>query len=406
MSKTDSINSEFFTKNRYKLVEKLSGGLVVLSAYQEMQLSNDEAAAFVQEANFWYLTGIDEPGWQLVVDGSRHKSWLIAPEISETQALFDGVSDDDLIKTRSGADKIISKDEGESLLRELSKKHPIAYTVGKPDFAKYVSFNLNPAQGELFDHLSRIFHTVHDCRSELNKLRSIKQQPEIKAIKNAISITNRVFEEVKTKLPELRHEYEIAAEFDYAFRNKQSTHAYHPIVAGGKRACTLHYSDNNMSLPKKGVVLLDIGARSGGYCADITRTYALGQPAKRQIEVHSALVESHNKIINLLSAGLPLRDYLESVDEIMIDTLRILGLVKGDPIKAVRKYFPHAISHGLGIDVHDSLGRPRNFETGMVLTVEPGIYIPEEGIGMRVEDDILITEKGRQNLSRTLSTDL
>ncbi|MBC7565055.1 M24 family metallopeptidase, partial [Candidatus Saccharibacteria bacterium] len=151
-------------------------------------------------------------------------------------------------------------------------------------------------------------------------------------------------------------------------------------------------------------VLLDIGARLNGYPADITRTYAHGDVSDRHKAVHLAVETAHHKIIALLKPGLNVKDYFHKVDKIMLVALHDLGLLKVE--EDYRKYFPHSISHGLGIDVHDSLGGPEAFQPGMVLTVEPGIYIPEEGIGVRIEDDILITENGHENLSAGLPTSL
>jgi Xaa-Pro aminopeptidase len=152
--------------------------------------------------------------------------------------------------------------------------------------------------------------------------------------------------------------------------------------------------------------VIDIGARINGYAADVTRTYAI-KPSKRQQAVHAAVQNVHQRIIELLKPGLLVADYARTVDEIMKDALQTLGLLdRRDDETTYRKYFPHAVSHGLGVDVHDRLGSPRYFEPGMVITVEPGIYIPEEGIGVRIEDDILITETGHDNLTRKLSTDL
>jgi len=190
------------------------------------------------------------------------------------------------------------------------------------------------------------------------------------------------------------------------FRSHNATHAYEPIVASGAHAVTLHYVANSGKLSAKDLLLLDIGARVNGYCADITRTYSLN-PSKRQVDIHTAVVRAHTRIIKLLGPNLAVHDYINDVDEIMKDALIEVGLLNDrSDTDTYRRYFPHAVSHGLGIDVHDSLGAPTYFRPGMVVTVEPGIYIPEEGIGVRIEDDILITTKAAQNLSRRLSTDL
>lgn len=372
-----------------------------------MQRSNDCAASFEQESNFWYFTGINEPDWWVIIDGSTNKSWLVAPEIDEVHRTFDGGLSNEEAKKISGIDTVVSHADSEKLLRDLARKHSIVYALGEHPQSEHFNFIENPAQKKLWTVLERIFNSVQDCRPELAKQRAIKQPEEIAAIKKAIRLTTEAFELVKNRLPEFRHEYEVEAEFDYYFKKHGAIHAYDPIVAGGKNACTLHYNKNADRLKKNSLLILDIGARVDGYAADITRTFVIGQPTKRQMAVHKAVETAHFDIIKLLRPGVPVTTYQEKVDEIMKKALIGLGLMKGvDDDDNYRRYFPHAVSHGLGVDVHDSLGRPTNFESGMVLTVEPGIYIPEESIGVRIEDDILITATGSENLSRRLSTGL
>ena len=155
------------------------------------------------------------------------------------------------------------------------------------------------------------------------------------------------------------------------------------------------------------MVIIDAGARLRGYVAGLTRTYSYGDPTQRQIAFHKALVEAHERIIELLEPHLPIDQYQREADLIMKEALLELGLLTSPDDNALyRKYSPHAISHGVGVDVHDSLGAPHFFQPGMVIAVEPGIYSHEEGIGMRLQDVILITESGHINLSKRLSTDL
>ena len=238
------------------------------------------------------------------------------------------------------------------------------------------------------------------------ELRAIKSPEEIAAIRRAVALTVQAFTSVRTQLGEYRHEYEIEADMTRDFRRLDARHAYEPIIASGDHAVTLHYIQNSGKLAKTQPVLIDVGARIDGYAADITRTYCL-KPTKRQQAVHRAVEIAHQRIIALLGPDKLVTEYLAEVDDAMKDALSELGLLEDrSDNETYRRYFPHAISHGLGIDVHDSLGAPRYFRPGMVLTVEPGIYIPEEGIGVRIEDDILITEMGHENLSRKLPTGL
>lgn len=402
------MTSDFFTYNRHSLNAATNGGLTVLAAHTAVQRRGDMAFAFEQESNFWYLTGIDSADWWVICDGAQHKSWLVAPDVSDAHEIFDGSLPASVAQRMSGVDAIVSRSEGEALLREFAAHHENVWTLGDDPHADGYNFAQNPAQKEMRQRLSELFRTVRDCRSELASLRACKQPAEVAAIKQAITVSIDAFETVKKKLPQLGYEYQVQAEFDYYFRRQGAAgHAYDPIVASGKNACTLHYVKNEAKLGQRQLLLLDVGARHSGYAADITRTYSIGVPTKRQRDVHAAVQVALQQIIGLLGPGVAVSDYAIQVDDIMKRQLVSLGLMRGmDDEAGYRRYFPHAISHGLGIDVHDSLGRPEQFEPGMVLTVEPGVYIPEEGIGVRLEDDVLITTHGYENLTKHLSTDI
>lgn len=392
-----------YEANRQRLIDMLDGGLLVISAYDAMQLSGDMAAPFLQEASFFWLTGIAEPGWKLIVESSRRHATLVRPQRSEIDIIFNGQSDDDEIKRVSGINQIISHDEFEPTLRRLSQSHPMVRTI--IDETQY-DFTPNPAGRDLVATLRRIFSSVQDCSLAIHKLRAIKQPDEIKKMQRAIDLTAKAFGEVRQLLETQKSEAEVEAEFSYRFRRASATHAYAPIVASGRNACTLHYESNNAKINSRSMVLIDIGARVDGYSADITRTYCVN-PTTRQREVHAAVERAEKAIIDLIKPGLPVSEYALESDRIMKRALQSIGLLDDlNDETTFRKYFPHAISHGLGVDTHDSLGKPRTLEPGMVLTVEPGIYIPEEKIGVRIEDDILVTENGHRNLSKKLPTGL
>ncbi|MBH2007343.1 aminopeptidase P N-terminal domain-containing protein [Candidatus Saccharibacteria bacterium] len=401
------MNAEFFAENRDKTMEILEGGVLVASAYSAMQSSNDAASRFEQEGNFWYLTGIERPGWWLIMDGARGKSWLVTPDVDPVHALFDGSLSIDEATAISGIDEIITRSKADELLLQTARQHRLAYFIGQPERAEDFDFILNPAQREMHEKLARIFVGVQDLRPKLANLRSVKQPVEIKAIESAIAITSKALLSIRASFQAYKYEYEIEAELNKAFRETGGRgHAYDPIVAGGSNACTLHYIENNAPLKKRTLVLLDVGAQVEHYAADITRTYSYYEPTKRQREVHAAVQAAHLDIVAMLAPDLSVAEYGDKVDARMKQALIEVGLLSSLGDERYRQYFPHAISHGLGIDVHDSLGRPKYFEPNMVLTVEPGIYIPEEGIGVRIEDDILITAKGHRNLSQKLPTDL
>lgn len=392
----------FHAHNIARLSELARGVPIVLTGYYAMQLSGDMAAPFLQESNFWWLTGIDEPGWRVIIEPARHHVTLVAPEISEVDRIFTGGIDPSEAMKRAGAQEVIAANEFEPRLRHLARTHTVVNTLE----VENESFVVNPARKELVAMLRRTFASVEMIDKELVSLRAVKTDEEIRRIRQACALTVNAFELIHDQFAQYKHEYEVEADFTAAFRSHAATHAYAPIVAAGERACTLHYDKNANSVRARDLVVIDIGARINGYAADVTRTYAV-KPSKRQQAVHVAVQKAHQQIIALLKPSLLVADYARSVDEIMKDALQTLGLLtRRDDETTYRKYFPHAVSHGLGVDVHDRLGSPRYFEPGMVITVEPGIYIPEEGIGVRIEDDILITQTGHDNLTRKLSTDL
>ncbi len=403
-----SLDASFFENNRIQAMEKLQGGLLVAAGYTGMQRGNDVEFRFEQEASFWYLTGVEFPDWWLIMDAKRGKSWLVEPEIDEMHRLFEESLPRDDAKAASGISEILTRDQAMSMLRTAAKSHQLVHTIGLPAYHEHFKFTLNPAAKEMHDRLTRIFKNVQDFRLELSRLRAIKQPIEIEMMQSAIDLTIKTFQTVKQKLPTYKHEYEIEADFNYAFRAGGATgHAYDPIIAGGANADTAHYMTNNSPLKKGTLLMMDVGARVNGYAADITRTYAIGKPTKRHITLHQAVESAQQEVIALLKPGLSVEEYQKKSDDIVKRVLMDLKLLAAmDDDKTYRRHFPYAISHGLGIDVHDALGRPKEFLPGMVLTVEPGIHVQGEHIGIRIEDDILITETGHRNMSAKLSTGL
>lgn len=376
---------------------------LVLSAHTAVQSRGDASFPFVQEAHFLWLTSIDHADWWYVATDDTE--YLVMPEVDEVHELFDGSLSKKEAEKLSGIKTILSRKEGMALIESLAEKHQTVFTLGEDPHVSHYDFVENPAPKTMRTMLSRHFREVKDARPVLSRLRAIKSEDEIKATEKAVKATILGFEEVRTKLSTLKYEYEIEAILNAAFRKTGAHgHAYDPIVAAEKNACTLHYVQNNDKLPKNGLVLIDAGAKFSGYAADVTRTYAIGTPTARQSAVHHAVEKAHQEIISLVRPGLKISEYSERVDEIMKAALKSLNLLSAP--EDYRRYFPHAISHGLGIDVHESLGGSETFKPGMIFTVEPGIYIPEESIGVRIEDDILVTDDGHRVLSEALPTGL
>lgn len=400
------MDASFFTGNRQALRRVVTSKLIVVAGNDELQRKADAPFEFAQDAHFYYLTGIEEAGWLLVMDGETEI--LVSPNRSESQVLFDGALSVGRAKEISGVAEVLSLRDYHRWITNASTAHSVVGAIGKDPYASRYGFTMNSGPEKLRRSLARRFETVEDIRPALRKLRSIKQPSEIALIRRAVDESVRAFKNVAEAMDTFSSENEITAQLSYDFlRASSGGHAYTPIVAGGGNACTLHYIDNNQKLPENGLVLIDAGVQVENYASDITRTYAVGTATPRQKQIHAAVEKAHRDIINLIKPGVSLKSYSDDVDEIMKNALIEVGLLADrSDHKTYRTYFPHAISHGLGIDVHDSLGGHETFMPGMVLTVEPGIYIPEEGIGVRIEDDILVTKDGHENLSAALSTAL
>ncbi|MGH7218086.1 MAG: aminopeptidase P N-terminal domain-containing protein [Candidatus Microsaccharimonas sp.] len=389
--------------------ERLSRDRIyILAAHSEMQKSVDTAYTFHQDPHFFWLTGLQEPGWLVILNTYTGEKALLAPERDVTKTLFDGSLSDEEVQRVTGIATIIEGSDQSAYIEKLSEQYDTVYMLGKHPHQKYFQHVENPGARDARRRMKPYFAKVIDCRQEFDALRAIKSSEEIDTMRRAIAASIEGFARLKDTLTAATYEYQLEAALNYAFRSTGAGgHAYDPIVASGKNACTLHYVKNNHKLPMNGLVLVDAGATIDGYCADITRTYAVGTPTKRQVAVHAEVEKAHHRIIALIQPGVSFKSYQNDVDEIMKTALENLGLLKDrNDTEVYRKYFPHAISHGLGIDVHESLGGFGEFKPGMVLTVEPGIYIPEEGIGVRIEDDILVTNNGSENLSKDLPTSL
>jgi len=405
---SDVFTSEFFAGNRERLKALFTGTApIVLTANGLLQRAGDEAFPFHQDGSFWYLTGCDEPDVIFVCD--KHKEYLIVPARERVREAFDGAVDFDELKRRSGINEVLSEKDGwHRLEHRLKKVKHVATLAANPKYIEHFGFYSNPARAELIRRLRNINGEVEllDLRPHLSRLRMVKQEPELRALQQAIDITIATLKEISrpAKLAKYAYEYEIEADITRGFRRRGARgHAFTPIVASGKNACTLHNATNDGALASDELVTTDVGADYERYAADITRTISLGgSPSRRQEAVHAAVAEAQDFAYSILKPGVQLRDYEKQMEAFVGEKLRELGLIKTIDHESVRRYFPHATSHFLGLDVHDAGDYDRPLEADMVLTVEPGIYIPEEGIGVRLEDDVIITPDGIKNMSGNL----
>lgn len=404
-------SADFFTGNRRSLAADVkSNGPIVIAANGLLQRGGDSSYSFCQDANFWYLTGIDEPDLVLVIDITE--TYLIVPPRDASRTAFDGAVDDQALTQRSGIDQLYETGAGwAKLTARIQATQQVATIKAAPSYIERYGLYANPARARLTKQLKTISSdlSLNDITANIVRLRMIKQAPELAVIQSAINITAASIKAATTasKMSTYRYEYELEAEISRGFRSRgASGHAFEPIVAGGQRACTLHNVANNSALTADELIVIDVGAEVEHYAADITRTVATGSPSRRARAVHAAVADVQRYAFGLLKPGVLLADYEHQIETYTGQKLIELGLITAISHDAVRHYYPHAASHFLGLNVHDAGHYDLPLAPGMVITVEPGIYIPEEGIGVRIEDDVLITKQGIKILSKKLPSHL
>ena len=405
-------DSSFFISNRERLKQLFTGTApIVITANGLLQQASDEPYPFHQDRSFWYLTGIDEPGIVLVMD--KAKEYLIVPPRETVREQFDGSIDFDELSRISGIQTIMYEKEGRRQLEARIKKvQHVATLAANPRFIDYLGMYTNPARADLIQRLKDANPNLEllDLRTHLSRMRMIKQEAELAAIQKAIDITIDTLKEITRpkQLAKYAHEYEIEADLTRGFRRRGATgHAFTPIVAGGERTCTLHHIRNQDPLVSGELLVMDVGAQADFYASDLTRTFAIGGHAsRRQQLVYESVQEAQRFALSLLKPGTMLREYEKQMEEFVGEKLRELGLIKSIDRDSVRQYFPHATSHFLGLDTHDAGDYDHPLEPGVVLAVEPGIYIPEEALGVRIEDNVVITADGNTVLSARLPQEL
>ncbi len=409
----DIIDKELFVQNRQRLYKLLKPkSLVVLNANDVMPTNADGTMGFQQNSDLFYLSGIDQEETTLVLfpehPDPRFREVLFLRETNELIAVWEGgkLSKEQATKI-SGVERIYWTHQFEAIFSQMVFE------------ADYVYLNTNEhARGDLQvqsrdaryirDFKERYpLHTLQRLAPLSYYLRATKQTQEIGLIQQAIDITREGFLRVlKFTKPEV-WEYEIEAEFAHEFIKRRSKgFAYTPIIASGANACVLHYVQNNKQCKDGEILLLDVAAEYANYNADLTRSIPVnGRFTPRQREVYEAVLRVMKAAKMMLTTGNTLDEYQAEVAKVMESELLGLGLLTKTDIEnqdpewpAYKKYFMHGTSHLLGLDVHDVGSRYRKFAPGMVFTCEPGIYIKQEGLGIRLENNILITETGNIDL--------
>jgi Xaa-Pro aminopeptidase len=408
MSKIPSLFSpSFFSGNRKKLAEISKAKIIVVVAHAEIQSSGDMAYKFRQDSSFRYLTGLGYPELLLVIDVEKNEEWVIGPKTEDPiYDVFNGAFDRDAARATSGIENFLHWKEGwPKLVARAAQTKQIHTLLAPPKYISFYKFYSNPARAQFAQRLKRAVKGVafEDLRPVLASMRQIKQAPEVAALQKAIDITGEAFAAAWDIRNTVEHEFNMQARMEFELRNRGANGvAYGSIIASGGHACTLHYEANNASLKSNELLLMDVGADYEYYAADITRTVSVGKRTDRQKAVYDAVLHVQQTMMKKFVPGANRREIEDETESMIGQELKKLKLITTMNRSAIRHYYPHAIGHFLGLDPHDLGDYTEPLQPGMVMTVEPGIYIPEENIGVRIEDDILITTDGYENLSKNI----
>ncbi|MBX7203875.1 MAG: aminopeptidase P family protein [Bacteroidia bacterium] len=411
--KYHSLKNDMFKQNRSNFASKLKPNSIAIINSNDEQLKNGDASFdFKQNSDLFYLSGVDQENTILII-------YPDCPVPAFREALFVKRSNEhiekwyghklsvDEARAVSGIQTIMFENEFESLIKPVIQ------------YAENIYLNLNENDRSsnttyykdlrFANELKAKFPLHHYDRAApiLHRLRSIKSAYELELMKTAVGISEKMFHRLLRFVKPGVWEYEIEAEIIHEFiRNRATGHSFQPIIASGGRACILHYVDNNQQCKEGELVLIDSGADYANYASDMTRTIPVsGRFTPRQKAVYNAVLHVQREAMKLLKPGVMLMEYQKQVELICEEQLIKLGLFTSEDVKKqdagnplFRRYFYHGTSHFLGIDVHDVGMRYEPMKENMVFSCEPGIYIKEENIGIRLENEVLITAKGCEDL--------
>jgi Xaa-Pro aminopeptidase len=412
--KYGKINSNLFKENRARFVAQMKPNSIAIIHSNDMMSRNGDAHfPYRQSSDLFYLTGLDQEEVILVLypdcpRGNQFKEIIFTKQTNEHIAVWEGYkyTKEDASAT-SGINTVHWLDEMQPLFNELILLAENIYVnTNENDRAvsDYPSRDVRHALGLKKEYVG---HNFERAQPILKNLRMIKSQEELDLMQKACDITNKAFRRVLATTQAEMNEYEVEAHIIYEFmRQGAAGHAYTPIIAAGSNACVLHYIANDQVLKDGDLMLMDFGAEYANYAADMSRTIPVnGRFTPRQKAVYNAVLNVKKQAEALLVVGNNLTDYHKEVGKIMESELITLGLLNKDAVRKqnpsrplYKKYFMHGTSHHLGLDVHDLCHRYVDFAEGMVFTCEPGIYIPEENIGIRLEDDLVVTNGKPFNL--------
>lgn len=411
------LNKEIFIQNRAKFISKMSkNAIAIFNSNDELPTNGDAQHNFVQNSDLYWLTGIEQEDTMLILYPDnveeKYREVLVLTRPNELKEKWDGhrlrVNEGQEI---SGITTVIWLDVHDAMLQPWIHRADTIYLNTNENDRKA---NMLAVRDYRFAQEMKARYPLHTyTRSApiMKGLRAIKSAEEVAVIQQAIDITENTFRKILQLVQPGIMEYEIEAEIYHSFLSQRSSGpAYHSIIASGDRARTLHYIDNSRECKDGELILMDFGANYGGYAADLSRTIPVnGKFSRRQKTVYNACLHLHQYAASILKPGINILDYTDKVGEEATVIFQKIGLLKKSEIKnedpenrAYRKYLYHGISHHLGLDVHDLGTRTEPIKAGMVFTIEPGIYIEEEQMGVRIENNFWITKNGNKDLMKNI----
>jgi Xaa-Pro aminopeptidase len=397
-----------YIRNRAKLIKELKpGSLAIINSNDEMPRSGDQTHPFRQNSDMFYLTGLDQEKCILTLCPNHPvenmREILFTVKTSDLMVIWNGHKYTmDEVRAVSGISNVKWLDDFEITLRDLMSRVQLVY-LNQNEYPKFIT-EVPDRDARFASKMRQDFpvHSYERLAPIITKLRLVKEPEEIIQIQKACDLTNDGFRRVLKFVKPGQKEFEVEAEFSHEFIRKGGTgHAYSPIIASGANACILHYNTNFNTCNDGDLLLMDVGAEYGNYAADMTRTIPVnGKFTPRQRQVYDAVLHILKAATSMLKPGTTIDIWHAAVCKLMEKELTGLGLITDEDIKnqttdspAYFRYYMHGTGHFLGLDVHDVGSRQVVFESGMVMTCEPAIYIAEEGIGIRLENDIMVAEK-------------
>ncbi len=415
------INPELFILNRQNFIKHLKpSSMAIFNSNDQMPKSADQYFPFHQNVDLFYLSGIDQEQSILILYPDcpleKFRKVLFLREPNEHIKVWEGQKyTQEEATSISGIKTVLWLDRFDATLNELMSYTENVYLNANehPRFSSDVVYK----DMRLAKMLKKKYPIHNYCRIApiMNKLRTIKSKYETELIQHACDITEKAFMKILKFIRPGVMEYEVQAEIEHDFiRNRATGQAYQSIIASGESACILHYVNNDKECKDGDLVLMDFGCEYAHYISDMSRTVPVnGKFTLRQMDCYNAVLRVMKEAINLIVVGCSINEFHAEVCKMMEKEMIVLGLFTGEDIKKqdaekplFLKYLPHGISHFIGLDVHDLGTKHETFKPGMVLTCEPGLYIPGENIGIRIENNILVTENGPVDLMKNIPVEV